>query len=219
MNEKVESRVASNEKKYRLMIDRYVDSIWVVDAFSLKYLYISPDIYKIRGFTQEELIGKHIKKSFTEDSFNRIKELAIIAKKDYDSGTNKTYLIEVEVYHKDGSTIWLEITAKYIKENDEPLKIIGIARNIDKRKKEEEKKVSLNLKLQRALKEKEKLLKEVERLESLLPICSGCKRIRCTDNSWWPLEKYFENHSKSKFSHTICPDCRDIYYPELKKGE
>ncbi len=33
-------------------------------------------------------------------------------------------------------------------------------------------------KLGKALAEKEKLLKEVETLKKLLPICSGCKRIR-----------------------------------------
>lgn len=217
MNDKVENRVALNEKKYRNMVDTVVDTIWVIDASTLEYLYISPNISELRGYTQEELHGVSIKNSFTDESFKSILELRALAKMDYDSGVKKSYVIEIEVFHKDGSTVWLEITARFVKENDEPLKIVGIARNIDKRKKEEQKKDNLNLQLQKTLREKEDLLKEVKRLESLLPICSGCRRIRGANSSWWPLEKYIENHADSKFSHTICPDCTDIYYPNKKK--
>ena len=219
MNDNVEKRVALNEKKYRNMVDTTVDSIWVIDASTFEYLYISSDIYELRGYTQDELYGNSVRKSITDESFKNLLELKANAKADYESGVIKSYVAEIEVYHKKGFTIWLEITAKFVKENDEPLKIIGIARNIDKRKKEEQKKDDLNIQLQRTLKEKEALLNEVKRLESLLPICSGCRRIRGPNSSWWPLEKYLENHANSKFSHTICPDCTDIYYPDKKKRE
>lgn len=215
MNPKVESRIALTEKKYRSMVNKFIDAVWVVDAATLKYLYVSPDIYKLRGYTQEEILGLHIEKSFTPDSFQNIAKLLLKAKKDFDSGLNKSYTTEIELYHKNGSTVWLEITAKYVKEKNEPLKIVGITRNIDKRKKAEQAQKTILEKLQEALEEKDQLLKEVKRLESLLPICSGCRRIRDADNAWWPLEKYIENHAGSQFTHTICPDCKIIYYPDL----
>ena len=202
------------DKKYRSMADSFIDAIWVVDASTLKYLYISPDIYKLRGFKQEEIVGSDIKNSFTQDSYQKIIKMLKKGKEEYDSGVFKSYRLEVELYHKDGSTIWLEISAKYVQERDEPLKVVGVTRNIDKRKKTEQEQKAVNKQLKKALEEKEELLNKVKRLESLLPICSGCRRIRSDDNTWWPLEKYIESKADSKFTHTICPDCKKIYYPD-----
>ncbi len=47
----------------------------------------------------------------------------------------------------------------------------------------------------------------IRRLESLLPICSYCKRIRDKGNDWTQLEVYLNRHAKADFSHGICPDC------------
>ena len=53
----------------------------------------------------------------------------------------------------------------------------------------------------------------VNTLESVLPICSYCKKIRKpkTDwkdsNSWQHLESYISGKTSSQFTHGICPDC------------
>ena len=214
MSDKFESRIASMDKKYRSMAVNFIDAIWVVDAYTLKYLYISPDIYKLRGFKQEEVLGSDIKNSFTPDSYQKTIKLLEKGKEEYDSGVFKSYRTEVELYNKNGSTVWLEISAKFVQEKDEPLKIVGVTRNIDKRKKIEQEQISVNKQLKKALREKEELISKVKKLESLLPICSGCRRIRDDNNTWWPLEKYIESKADSKFTHTICPDCKIIYYPD-----
>ena len=57
------------------------------------------------------------------------------------------------------------------------------------------------------------LLQRVNTLESVLPICSYCKKIRTpkTDwkdpNSWQYLESYISDKTASQFTHGICPDC------------
>jgi K+-sensing histidine kinase KdpD len=48
---------------------------------------------------------------------------------------------------------------------------------------------------------------EVKVLETFLPICSQCKKIRDEDGSWQQLEIYISQHSDTQFSHSICPDC------------
>jgi hypothetical protein len=63
----------------------------------------------------------------------------------------------------------------------------------------------------------EKALAEVERLSGFLPICSSCKRIRDDQGYWQQIEEYIRDHSDADFSHSICPDCLDLLYPELKK--
>ncbi len=64
-----------------------------------------------------------------------------------------------------------------------------------------------------------KLLKEVQILEGLLPICMHCKKIRNAEDSWEPLEKYITEHSEAQFSHGLCADCAKKHYGDyLKKN-
>ena len=51
------------------------------------------------------------------------------------------------------------------------------------------------------------LRRELSQLEGLLPICSYCKRIRDTAETWQSIERYVGERSKAEFSHGICPDC------------
>jgi len=59
----------------------------------------------------------------------------------------------------------------------------------------------------------EKALNEVKTLQGILPICSHCKKIRADDENWQLLESYISMHSDALFSHSICPDCLNKYYP------
>jgi DNA-binding response OmpR family regulator len=56
---------------------------------------------------------------------------------------------------------------------------------------------------------------EINRLESFLPICSFCKKIRDDKGYWDSVEKYISDRTESEFSHSICPECLKEHYPEL----
>jgi YesN/AraC family two-component response regulator len=62
-------------------------------------------------------------------------------------------------------------------------------------------------------------LDDVKVLSGLLPICANCKKVRNDKGYWEAVEGYFSEHSDVKFSHGICPDCIDKYYPEYKPGK
>ncbi len=51
------------------------------------------------------------------------------------------------------------------------------------------------------------LTSRVDVLEKILPICFHCKRIKTKEGAYQPVENYFADRSKVKFSHGICPDC------------
>lgn len=68
---------------------------------------------------------------------------------------------------------------------------------------------------ERLIADLEKALNEVKRLSGLLPICASCKKIRNKDGSWQQIEVYIHEHSEADFSHSICPACARILYPEL----
>lgn len=50
-------------------------------------------------------------------------------------------------------------------------------------------------------------LSEVKVLESFLPICAECKKIRTQQGVWQQLEVYIGQHANTQFSHGYCPEC------------
>jgi len=61
------------------------------------------------------------------------------------------------------------------------------------------------------------LRREVALLRGSLPICSFCKKIRKEDNTWEHMETYITKRSEVRFSHSVCPDCLKIYYPDFSR--
>jgi GAF domain-containing protein len=60
-----------------------------------------------------------------------------------------------------------------------------------------------------------KALSEVKKLSGLLPICAHCKKIRDDKGYWTQIESYIHDHSDVEFSHGICKECADKYYPNM----
>jgi len=47
-----------------------------------------------------------------------------------------------------------------------------------------------------------------------IPICASCKKIRDKENRWHPMEEHFIDHFGMQFSHGMCPDCMQKWYPD-----
>jgi sigma-B regulation protein RsbU (phosphoserine phosphatase) len=57
---------------------------------------------------------------------------------------------------------------------------------------------------------------QVQELQSFLPICGYCKKVRDDHNYWQQIETYLRQRSGTEFSHGVCPDCYDrIVVPQL----
>ncbi|HYW31253.1 MAG TPA: PAS domain S-box protein [Gemmatimonas sp.] len=81
--------------------------------------------------------------------------------------------------------------------------IYSVARDITDAKRAEEEREQLVMELQAAL-------AEVRTLQTILPICSYCRKIRSDENYWLTVEAYVAAHTNSQFSHGICPSCYDV---------
>jgi hypothetical protein len=49
--------------------------------------------------------------------------------------------------------------------------------------------------------------KRIQSLETLLPICAWCKRVRTDEGIWKPVEEYLRDKGAPEATHGICPDC------------
>ena len=56
---------------------------------------------------------------------------------------------------------------------------------------------------------------DLQMLEGLIPICTNCKKVRDDEGYWNQIEAYISKKSDAKFSHSICPSCAKILYPEM----
>jgi len=64
--------------------------------------------------------------------------------------------------------------------------------------------------------ELEDALSKVKTLSGLLPICSGCNKIRDDKGYWSQVEGYIQEHTDAQFTHGLCPDCVRKYFPEME---
>ncbi|MEK7329774.1 MAG: hypothetical protein AAB113_03135 [Candidatus Eisenbacteria bacterium] len=61
-------------------------------------------------------------------------------------------------------------------------------------------------------------------LSGVVPVCSGCKRIRRPDSAeddpaaWQVVDAYLAGHTAAVVTHGLCPDCLQRLYPEMAMG-
>ncbi len=60
------------------------------------------------------------------------------------------------------------------------------------------------------------LLTRVSYLESILPVCASCNKIRMDPEFWQDIKQFVQHRAATEFTHGVCPDCIERYYPELK---
>ncbi len=208
---RIEETLKKSEKKYRIIAENMANVVATLDM-NLRFTYISPSIIRLRGFTVEEALAQTIDQTMTPDSFQLVskafeEELRLEGAETADP--DRTRIMELEEYKKDGSTIWVEITSSFIRDEDrKPVGILLVSCDITERKRNKEQRDKLISDLQKAL-------GEVKTLNGLLPICSYCKKIRDDKGYWNQIDAYIQDHSEAEFSHGICQECAKKYYPDL----
>jgi PAS domain S-box-containing protein len=217
MARSIKDKLKELDMENRLLTENLVHSIWMVDANTLKFEYISPNVSSLGGYTANELIGQSVFVELAPESTKKAVHLLKDELNVYKQSEHTSKSLELEMFHKNGNRYWVEITAKFVEEPSGLIKIIGVTRDITARKTANLRLEEQNRKLAEVLAEKERLLREIKVLRALLPICSGCKRIRDDHNKWWPIDAYVREHTDTDFTHTLCPDCKDVFYPGLEK--
>lgn len=160
-----------------------------------------------------DLNGRVVKSNYAKRfSGDRLPEIGTIMYKDYASKHEidmYSELMEAIKTQKARQFNELKYDKKYLSITIAPFPkgAIIASQDITERKNSENDRLKLISDLQHAL-------QEVETLRGLLPICAGCKKIRDDQGYWNHIETYFSKHSGIDFTHTLCPDCIQHYYPE-----
>ncbi len=133
-------QLRSSEASYRLIAENTSDVIWSMNPHTGWFNYISPSVYKMRGYTAEEALLMPVDEALTADS--RILVHQVIADKlaeiAFGDHSNLFRQVELEQPCKDGSTIWVEVSATFVLDADGLLaEIVGVSRDITARRQAE----------------------------------------------------------------------------------
>jgi len=153
---------------------------------------LNPAWERTLGFSRAELMARpFIEFVHPDDRELTLDQNARVRAGDQAKGFENRYLC------KDGSFRWFlwNATPQSIEQV-----IYSVARDITVRRQAEADRATL-------IKELEASLAEVSALQEILPICSYCRRIRDDEDYWHSVENYISRHTRSRFSHGICPRC------------
>ena len=192
-----------------VLMENISDHIYFKDTASC-FIRVNPALARRLGLqSSADAIGKTDADFFTEEHASQayIDEQRIMQ-----SGFPLENIEEKETW-PDGSVHWVSTTKLPLR--DTAGKIIGtcgISRDITARKQIEVEREMLIRNLRSAI-------EQIKTLKGLVPMCSGCKKIRDDHGYWEKVESYLSRHADIEFTHGLCPDCLKSIYPEYSGDE
>lgn len=137
---KSEQLLRESEKKYRLIAENMGNIITMLDM-DLNFIYVSPNIEKTVGFSVEEYLQMNVSQTMTPESLELVlktfeEEMSLEITGSVDP--QRSRVIELEEFHKDGSTIWMENILSFIRDEDgRPVSILAVSRDITEKRRTE----------------------------------------------------------------------------------
>lgn len=125
--------IRDSEEKYRLLAENVKDVIWMVSLPDFKFLYISPSVEELSGYSVEETMNMRLDEYLEPESLDHVKKLYGESLCRFRKGEipEEGRVMEVRHRRKDGSSVWLGVRSSYILNDDgEPVGILGISRDM-----------------------------------------------------------------------------------------
>ncbi|MDP3119791.1 MAG: diguanylate cyclase [Sulfuricurvum sp.] len=139
MAQKVEHSAKNAEEQYRWLTDNMSDVIWIMELNG-HFSYVSPSVERLRGYTPHEVMHQSLEQMICQGSLHEVQKSMADAFAQVDAGkVPKAMTIMIEQTHKNGSTIWTEVNARLIlDEEGKPFRFIGVTRDASQRIEAEE---------------------------------------------------------------------------------
>jgi PAS domain S-box-containing protein len=137
-----EEALRHSEDSYRVLTESIKDVVWTLDPETLTFLYVSPSVEGLRGYTAEEAMALSMNEALFAADAATARDLMTRRIADFVSGkepANRYYIDEVDQSHKDGSIVRTElITSFYRNPITGRIEVRGVTRDISERRRAEE---------------------------------------------------------------------------------
>lgn len=134
-----ESALKASEEKYRLITENTTDVIWVLNVDKLGFTYFSPSVRQLLGYTAEEAVLLKLEEMLIPDSLTTVRNRISHSLPAFISqGASEGFYDEIQQTCKDGRTIWVEYSANFRYNAHHEIEAVGVSRNIEKRKQQED---------------------------------------------------------------------------------
>jgi len=201
-----EEQTTGNDARFRALIEYSSDCIMLADVRG-NLLYVSNSSIALTGYEPDELIHRSVFDLAHRDDLGANRTVFTACMR----SAGQSFTLELRLQHKDETYRWVQCVMQNRMHDPAVKALVLNYRDISDRKHLEE--------------ERDKLLAELSDaahnakiLTGLLPICASCKKIRDEVGEWGPIEIYIRERSQAKFTHGICPECKDKLYPGLGEG-
>ena len=135
-----EQALRENEEKFRMIADNTADTITVLDL-NLTFTYVSPAIFKLRGYTVEEALQLTLQQTMPPESLAKIQKVLgeeIAREASGKANPQRSRTLELQEYHKDGSIIWVENTMSFLRDpQGKASGFLAVSKDISERKRAE----------------------------------------------------------------------------------
>lgn len=165
VREKTQRELEKSEQQYKLLADNVHDVVWTT-TLDVKLTYISPSIYKQRGFTVEEFIELSLDETLTQDTVPIVRDVLreeMELEKSPSASPDRSRTLEYRVKCKNGSVLWVEgVTTVLRDEEGKATGILGVTRDISDRKRAESERAAI-----------ESQMRDAQKMESLGVLAGG----------------------------------------------
>lgn len=134
------AELSASESRYRLLAENAVDVVWLLDLRSQRFVYVSPSVERMTGFTPQEVMDRPLEALVASDSLVKLQELLVSHLARFHGGDASAgqVVIEVELYHKHGATVAGEISTRIIAdESGQAIHVQGVTRDLSERRRSE----------------------------------------------------------------------------------
>ncbi|MCX7002014.1 MAG: PAS domain S-box protein, partial [bacterium] len=139
--QQAEAALRAEEEKYRMLTESMKDVVWTLDTETMRFLYVSPSVQKLRGYSAEEIIAQPADAALTPQVVDAMKTLLRQRTMEVQLGSvtpDHFYTNEVEQPCKDGTTVWTEVVTNFTRNaKTGHVELHGVTRDISARKQAE----------------------------------------------------------------------------------
>jgi len=128
----MEEALRKSESKYRLITENVTDIIWGLDA-NMRFTYVSPSDYRLRGFDMMEVLNRPLWDFVAPGSRPTLLKVMTDLENNIQNKqqTNELLTLDLEIKCKDESTVWVEMRATVLyNEDGEMVGMQGVSRDI-----------------------------------------------------------------------------------------